>query len=73
MDKFLETFFSLEGYFKKMAASLEGNLLLSIDYLRRAYLINPNQSLQRKARKLFKELSLEARAKNSVENLLIGF
>ena len=73
MKKFLDTFVLLEEYFATMADNLEGNPLLSIDYLRRAYLINPDQSHRKNAKRLSKELNLAARAKDSVENLLIGF
>ena len=52
---------------------VDGNPLLAIDYLRRAYLILGDESLQARALEIFGGLNLEARARNSVEMLLAGF
>lgn len=73
LDKFFDTFFSLEDYFIQMADQLEKNPLLSIDYLRRAYLISGNEKYKEEVKELSKALDLAARAKNSVENLVTRF
>ncbi len=73
LDKFFETFFALEEYFIQMADQLEKNPLLSIDYLRRAYLISGNKSYRAEVKELSQALALAERAKNSVENLITRF
>jgi len=73
LDKYFETFFALEEYFIQMAAQLEKNPLLSIDYLRRAYLISGNQKYRDEVKELSQALDLAGRAKNSVENLITRF
>ena len=72
MQKFFQTFFDLPDYYDSMANELEKNPLLSIDYLRRAYLITGNNNYKMKAERIFSE-SVEGRAKNSVEALLAKF
>lgn len=73
LDKFFDTFFALEDYFIQLAANLEKNPLLSIDYIRRAYLISGNEELKIEVKKLSEALDLAARAKNSVESLITQF
>lgn len=73
LDKYFETFFSLEEYYIHMSELLENNPLLSIDYLRRAYLISGNEEYRQKVKEISDALDLAARAKNSVENLLTHF
>lgn len=73
LNKFLNDFFALESHFEMMANQLENNPLLSIDYLRRAYLISGNKELRKKAREFFESADLEERAKSSVETLLVNF
>ena len=70
LDKYFETFFALEEYFLTMANQLEKNPLLSIDYLRRAYLISGDEAHKNRIKKFSDALDLAARAKNSVENLV---
>lgn len=52
-----------------MADQLEKNPLLSIDYLKRAYLITADQKLIMKIGNLVKQANFGDRAKNSVEML----
>lgn len=73
LDKYFETFFDLEEYFIQMSALLEKNPLLSIDYLRRAYLISGNKNYREEVKDLSQALDLAQRAKNSVENLITRF
>jgi hypothetical protein len=63
----------LPDYYETIADQLDRNPLLAIDYLRRSYLITGNSKLKRKAKRLYKEASIEDRAKNSVEKLLLDF
>lgn len=65
-------FFSQADYYASIADQLENNPLLAIDYLRRAYLISGEEGLRVKAREMFEEASIEGRAKNSVERLLVS-
>ncbi len=70
---FQTTFWELPDYYETIADQLDRNPLLAIDYLRRTYLITGNNKLKKKAKKLFKEVAVEGRAKNSVERLLVDF
>lgn len=60
-------------HYELMADQLENNPVLSIDYLKRAFLITGDNRLRRKAKKLLKETELGNRAKNSVEQLAASF
>lgn len=60
-------------YYLTLADQLERNPLLSIDLIRRAYLLTGDARLKMRARQLFKDAGLEGRAKNSVEQLLMSF
>lgn len=73
LNKYFDTFFSLEDYFIQMSAQLEKNPLLSIDYLKRAYLISGNEVYKERVKEISSALDLAARAKNSVENLITHF
>lgn len=73
LDKYFETFFNLEDYFLQMSNQLEKNPLLSIDYLRRAYLISGNEEYRKQVHEISQALNLASRAKNSVENLIMKF
>ncbi len=70
---FQTTFWELPDYYETIADQLDRNPLLAIDYLRRAYLIAGNNRLKKKAKRLLREAAVEGRAKNSVEQLLVGF
>jgi hypothetical protein len=73
MEKFLEHFFTLADYYEKIADQLEQNPLLSIDYLRRAYLISGKDDLRAKVRNIIASTELSGRARDSVEMLLADF
>ncbi len=66
-------FFELNDYYDTTADSLEMNPLLAIDYLRRAYLISGDKGYRKKAKEILKDVSLDGRAKNSVEMILAKF
>jgi hypothetical protein len=72
LNLFFDTFFELPSFYESMAEHLEKNPLLSIDYLRRAYLITGDASYRKKADEIYNS-SIEGRAKNSVEALLARF
>jgi hypothetical protein len=73
INGYLSTVAGLANYYETVADQLDRNPLLAIDYIRRAYLINGELRLKRKAKKIHSEASLEGRARNSVEQLLVGF
>lgn len=60
-------------HYELMADQLESNPVLSLDYLKRAFLISGNIKLRTKANTLLRESGLENRAKNSVEQLVASF
>ncbi|MGP8320725.1 MAG: hypothetical protein ACT6FE_00155 [Methanosarcinaceae archaeon] len=73
LDKFFNTFFALPEHYDDMAEVLENNPLLAIDYLRRAYLITGDLKYKEKANVIYEDASIDGRAKNSVEALLVKF
>lgn len=73
MENYLDSFFKQAEYYEAMADLLERNPLLAIDYLKRAYLISGNDAYREKAREIFAEASIQDRARNSVEMLLVEF
>jgi hypothetical protein len=73
INKFLDALFELPEYFETMSEQLENDPLLSIDYLRRAFLITGNNEYREKAKVLYNSSSIKRRAKNSVEMLLLNF
>ena len=73
IKKFITNVFKRAEYFEKLSDQTEKNPLLSIDYLKRAYLITGNENLKLKANEIFLSMDLENRAKNSVENLFMQF
>ncbi len=60
-------------HYEFMADQLESNPVLSIDYLKRAFLISGDVKLREKVQTLLLKSGLEARAKNSVERLAASF
>lgn len=60
-------------YYGHMADQLENNPLLSIDYLRRAFLVCGDEGYRDRARDYFASAGLAKRAKTSVEALLAQF
>lgn len=70
---FLDSTFELESYYETMAEYLERNPLLSIDYLRRAFLITGDKKHRARAKQLLEEADVQGRARNSVEMLLARF
>lgn len=71
--KFLDHVDEQAEYYEIMSEQLENNPLLSIDYLKRAYLITGDAKLKSKAKALLKKAKLKDRAKNSVEMLAVEF
>ncbi len=60
-------------HYELMAYQLEKNPVLSLDYLRRAFLITGNNQLRIKANQLLKDSGLGDRARNSVELIAASF
>jgi hypothetical protein len=56
-----------------MAEDLENNPLLSIDYLRRAFLVTGSPGYRARVKEILKAAGLKGRAKNSVEMLMARF
>lgn len=73
MGKFLDHFLAQADYYENVAGLLEQNPLLSIDYLRRAYLISGKDALRAKVRNILANAELSGRARDSVEMLLADF
>lgn len=71
--RFLAGIIDRARYYEDVAELLLENPLLAIDYLRRAYLINGRDDCRNKAKSILDSLSLEGRARNSVEMLLAEF
>jgi hypothetical protein len=76
--KYFKTFSNLPEYYRKMSDQVENNPLLSIDYLKRAWLISGEDTFRQKAKEIYHkeiyhEAAIEGRAKNSVEMLLVDF
>lgn len=72
-SKFFDHVDEQAEYYETMAEQLENNPLLSIDYLRRAYLITGEAKLKKRAESLLKEAQLKGRSKDSVEMLSVKF
>ncbi len=60
-------------HYEVMADQLERNPVLSLDYLKRAFLITGNNQLRVKANQLLEDSGLGDRAKNSVELIAASF
>lgn len=60
-------------FYETVADNLEKNPVLSLDYLRRAFLIKGDPKIRMKASSVLKDPSLKDRAKNSVELLAASF
>jgi len=73
LNKYFTFVSSLREHFDMMAAQLQNDPLLAIDYLRRAFLITGESSYREKAQLLYSKSRRRRRATNSVENLLVNF
>lgn len=60
-------------HYELVAEQLDRNPILAIDYLKRAFLITGDERLRRRAHEILHDARLEARAKNSVEQLAASF
>ena len=60
-------------YYELLSDQLERNPVLSLDYLKRAFLIKGDESLKAKAADIVTDAGLEERAANSVELLVAAF
>lgn len=60
-------------HYELMADQLESNPILSIDYLKRAFLLTGDVRLRKKAKAILNEAGLDGRAKNSVELIAASF
>ena len=73
LGKYLRRYAKLPKYYEKMSEIVEKNPLLSIDYLKRAWLISGEDIYKQKAKEIYQEAAIKGRAKNSVEMLLVDF
>ena len=71
--KYLDSIFEAASYYETVADQLDRDPVLALDYLKRAYLINGESRLKRKAKNVAKNAGLEKRAANSVELLAASF
>lgn len=67
--RFLDALEVQASHYQMMAEQLERNPVLSLDYLRRAFLLTGDESLRDAARELLQQANLDDRARNSVEVL----
>ena len=70
---FLEGILERARYYEDMSDLLEQNPLLAIDYLRRAFLLHGEVGCRDRAKTILNGLSLEGRARDSVEMMLAEF
>jgi len=73
MRKFFNSLKDTADHYIMISEQLKKNPLLVIDYLRRAYLITGDVTLQERVIEIMKSPDFSARAKNSVEKLLSSF
>ena len=64
LDQFMEDVAGRAEYYGHMADQLENNPLLSIDYLRRAFLVCGEEQYRDRAQRFFESAGLSDRAKN---------
>lgn len=70
---FLDELAERADHYEMMAEQLERNPVLSIDYLKRAFLLTNEQGLKERALQTLQSANLQDRAKNSVEVLAASF
>ncbi|HTO14563.1 MAG TPA: hypothetical protein VLZ83_02280 [Edaphocola sp.] len=70
IDKFLNNMFELADHYDLMSELLEKNPVLSIDYLRRAYLITNDLEFKEKAKTIYKENSFDNQSNFFVKNFI---
>jgi hypothetical protein len=73
LEDFLASIRERARYYQDLAGLLEANPLLAIDYLRRSYLLTGDGALKKRATQIFDESDLAARARDSVERLMVTF
>jgi hypothetical protein len=73
LERFLDAVDERADYFVMMAEQLENNPLLSIDYLRRAFLISGLEGHRAAVETIRDGAGFDGRAKNSVEMLATQF
>lgn len=73
LNQYMEEVGKRPEYYGMMADQLENNPLLSIDYLRRAFLVCGENQYRDRAKEYFESAGLSSRAKNSVEILFSQF
>ena len=72
-SKYLKTLNNQAEHYELVAEQLDRNPILAIDYLKRAFLITGDRRLRQKAQQILEEAGVDARAKNSVEQLAASF
>jgi hypothetical protein len=72
-SKYLSSLNEQAEHYELVAEQLDRNPILAIDYLKRAFLISGDERLRQKAHQILEDAGLEARAKNSVEQLAASF
>jgi hypothetical protein len=72
-SKYLNSLDEQAEHYELVAAQLDRNPILAIDYLKRAFLISGDERLRKRAHEILQSAGVEARAKNSVEQLAASF
>jgi hypothetical protein len=71
--KYLNSLNEQADHYEIIADQLDRNPILAIDYLKRAFLITGDERLRQKAQQILEEAGVDARAKNSVEQIAASF
>lgn len=70
LNKYLDNIFEQAEYYEEMAELVKAKPILSIDYLRRAYLITGEKNLIQKAKEIFKKNTFDEHISLIIQNLL---
>jgi len=68
--KYIDNIFERADYYEVMADLVEANPVLSIDYLRRSYLITGNKALIAKAKDIYENNTFDDQSKFMISNFL---
>ncbi len=70
ITKYLDGLIEQSEYYSNASMLLEGNPLLSIDYLHRAFLISGNEKYKKEARALYEKHSFDKQTKFGIDGFL---
>lgn len=73
LKNFIESLNDRTEYYQQLGSLLEQNPVLAVDYLRRAYLLTGDPSLQLEAKRIFEAMEWRNAAASGVERLVVNF